>query len=67
MIDTLEGEIILKDCESTEYYIKFGLAQNVLIVEGCIGDYDKNKLQFSFNADQTTLSLALNVLKQISA
>lgn len=65
MLDTLSGEIILSDDESSDYFIKFLFCENQLVVSGSIGDYNDNRLCFNFFADQTVLSLLLNVLKKL--
>ena len=51
--------------ESLEYYIKINVSDNGVRVEGRIGDYNQNQLQFGFLADQTLLSLLLKVLEQL--
>lgn len=65
MVETLDGEFILQDVESLEYYIKINVSDNGVRVEGRIGDYNQNQLQFGFLADQTLLSLLLKVLEQL--
>lgn len=48
MVETLDGEFILQDVESLEYYIKINVSDNGVRVEGRIGDYNQNQLQFGF-------------------
>ena len=65
MLDTLSGELILSDNESGEYLLKFAFCQDRLAISGIIGDYCDNRLYFKFFADQTVLSLLMNVLKML--
>ena len=65
MVETLDGEFVLQDVESLEYYIKINVSDGEVMVEGSIGDYNQHRLWFGFIADQTLLSLLLKVLKKI--
>lgn len=56
MIDSLNGEYVLRDCES-DAYIRFIFESSMnLFAEGQLGgSYNDNMLKFRFKADQTLL------------
>ena len=63
MIDSLSGEVIVRDCES-DAFLKFYFEDTMrLYVLGQVGgSYEDNMLKFKMKADQTLLSRLKNSL-----
>ena len=65
MIESLSGELVLYDEESEKYYIQIYFFNGELKVKGVLGDYSDNQISFCFFADQTVLTLLMQVLEEL--